>query len=554
MNEQIGVDRLFKQIDKIDITNGVNQIRKEIYNLEALDPKKNNNRINSLKVRLNKLTKTSSFKMELNQLINQYNKARDISILYSAFYQCISILGDSKLKHTIYNQVYKNQSFVRNIINQIDDLFQKNVGTIVEVEKSIDGFEITSLSMFAEKYGYNLNDIKDSLISSFNEDILSSLEKYNSVSFNGLSLNIDNLSDIILNNRKKDNRDMPKKINIDPLQTENISSDRIFKEVYQKLEKINYLHGEQRLKISENEYIEIVSNIKEIIKIYQDIQLLIVTKEAFKDTQVSEYYPIIDQEVNKAHKQIINIYDKLNKYIIKIGSSDIFSEIVNSNVSVAKKEDEIKREIPNKEKQKTDENVHLKKGIDENIQRKNSNSVVSIIDSYKQQIALLEKTIDFVSLGKAQDHYNRVYDRNKGYLPPYGATFYKFLTSFYAGSDKMDKIIECERLKDELASYIYVLWKKSGVSMPFDRYAKDIQGVDIYSPSSYIENEKANSPIEEVESYVETKNKNIEEAKKRYNKKSSLWKFFNKKLNPEYLNFDNMTNNQIESLYSKGRH
>lgn len=554
MNEQMNVDRLFKQIDKINITDGVNQIRKEIYNLEALDPKKNNNRINSLKVRLNKLIKTSSFKMELNQLINQYNKARDISILYSAFYQCISVLGDSKLKHTIYNQVYKNQSFVRNIINQIDDLFQKNVGTIVEVEKSIDGFEITSLSMFAEKYGYNLNDIKDSLISSFNEDILSSLEKYNSVSFNGLSLNIDNLSDIILNNRKKDNRDMPKKINIDPLQTENISSDRIFKEVYQKLEKINYLHGEQRLKISENEYIEIVSNIKEIIKIYQDIQLLIVTKEAFKDTQVSEYYPIIDQEVNKAHKQIINIYDKLNKYIIKIGSSDIFSEIVNSNVSVAKKEDEIKREIPNKEKQKTDENVHLKKGIDENIQRKNSNSVVSIIDSYKQQIALLEKTIDFVSLGKAQDHYNRVYDRNKGYLPPYGATFYKFLTSFYAGSDKMDKIIECERLKDELASYIYVLWKKSGVSMPFDRYAKDIQGVDIYSPSSYIENEKANSPIEEVESYVETKNKNIEEAKKRYNKKSSLWKFFNKKLNPEYLNFDNMTNNQIESLYSKGKH
>ena len=554
MNEQMNVDRLFKQIDKINITDGVNQIRKEIYNLEALDPKKNNNRINSLKVRLNKLIKTSSFKMELNQLINQYNKARDISILYSAFYQCISVLGDSKLKHTIYNQVYKNQSFVRNIINQIDDLFQKNVGTIVEVEKSIDGFEITSLSMFAEKYGYNLNDIKDSLISSFNEDILSSLEKYNSVSFNGLSLNIDNLSDIILNNRKKDNRDMPKKINIDPLQTENISSDRIFKEVYQKLEKINYLHGEQRLKISENEYIEIVSNIKEIIKIYQDIQLLMVTKEAFKDTQVSEYYPIIDQEVNKAHKQIINIYDKLNKYIIKIGTSDIFSEIVNSNVSVAKKEDEIKREIPNKEKQKTDENVHLKKGIDENIQRKNSNSVVSIIDSYKQQIALLEKTIDFVSLGKAQDHYNRVYDRNKGYLPPYGATFYKFLTSFYAGSDKMDKIIECERLKDELASYIYVLWKKSGVSMPFDRYAKDIQGVDIYSPSSYIENEKANSPIEEVESYVETKNKNIEEAKKRYNKKSSLWKFFNKKLNPEYLNFDNMTNNQIESLYSKGRH
>mgnify|MGYP004527845965 FL=1 len=155
MNEQMDVDRLFKQIDKINITDGVNQIRKEIYNLEALDPKKNNNRINSLKVRLNKLIKTSSFKMELNQLINQYNKARDISILYSAFYQCISILGDSKLKHTIYNQVYKNQSFVRNIINQIDDLFQKNVGTIVEVEKSIDGFEITSLSMFAEKYGYN---------------------------------------------------------------------------------------------------------------------------------------------------------------------------------------------------------------------------------------------------------------------------------------------------------------------------------------------------------------------------------------------------------------
>ena len=38
-------------------------------------------------------------------------------------------------------------------------------------------------------------------------------------------------------------------------------------------------------------------------------------------------------------------------------------------------------------------------------------------------------------------------------------------------------------------------------------------------------------------------------ARLRYRKKSSLWKFFNKKNNPEKLNFEEMAEEEIENLY-----
>lgn len=41
-------------------------------------------------------------------------------------------------------------------------------------------------------------------------------------------------------------------------------------------------------------------------------------------------------------------------------------------------------------------------------------------------------------------------------------------------------------------------------------------------------------------------------ARLRYRQKSSLWKFFHKKLNPNNLNFNNMTENRIDNLY-RGR-
>lgn len=43
-------------------------------------------------------------------------------------------------------------------------------------------------------------------------------------------------------------------------------------------------------------------------------------------------------------------------------------------------------------------------------------------------------------------------------------------------------------------------------------------------------------------------------ARLRYRKKSALWKFFNKKLSPEKINFDEMSKEEIENLYrQKGK-
>ena len=38
-------------------------------------------------------------------------------------------------------------------------------------------------------------------------------------------------------------------------------------------------------------------------------------------------------------------------------------------------------------------------------------------------------------------------------------------------------------------------------------------------------------------------------ARLRYRRKSPLWKFFNKKINPEKMNFEEMTEVEIENLY-----
>ena len=57
-----------------------------------------------------------------------------------------------------------------------------------------------------------------------------------------------------------------------------------------------------------------------------------------------------------------------------------------------------------------------------------------------------------------------------------------------------------------------------------------------------------NKMIEKMEE-SQKKEKSIELAKKRYDSKSPLWKFLHKKLNPEIIDFENMSTWQIDHLY-----
>lgn len=57
--------------------------------------------------------------------------------------------------------------------------------------------------------------------------------------------------------------------------------------------------------------------------------------------------------------------------------------------------------------------------------------------------------------------------------------------------------------------------------------------------------------LDEQKRMLEQRNLSIDEAKKRYNNKSFFWKIYNKKMNPENLDFDNMSTENIDGLYMR---
>lgn len=64
------------------------------------------------------------------------------------------------------------------------------------------------------------------------------------------------------------------------------------------------------------------------------------------------------------------------------------------------------------------------------------------------------------------------------------------------------------------------------------------------------EKEKLKVEQKNIES-SEEKDIKITLARLRYRQKSSLWKFFHKKSTPERLNFNNMSNDEIDNLYRR---
>lgn len=577
MNNKISVDKLIDKMIESGLTDGIYQIRQDISELKLKKQKYGMNEqekyeINYLERQLNYYLKASSqvskFKNELRNLNNEFNMLNEDYIINDVFWsqiQDIQTFRQSDFSHKVYNEMVRSRAKRENVADTIHKFMENNASLAIAIGSKKGGYERISVAGFAKQYGYDLLEVKSSLLEiSLQEEKLMK-EKYSLVSVGESYLDFDKLQQVVWkNNQNKDVNYVPQIISIYPFNTGNIKSDQIFHDVYKRLEKINYLHQEHQLKITEEEYCEIVSAIKHIIQIYQDIQLLIVTKEAFKNTKASKYFELINKEINNAHNEIAKIYDKLNKYISKLDKDNTLGIIVDKVVdSIDNVVQTVKDGIETPQIDRKNKDLNAIPLVNEDVEKnqdvqsqndKDKSPVIAIIDSYKQRIAEAEKKVDRSLLTQAQMHYDEVYDGPKGYEAPYGETFYKFLKSFYSGSENMKNIIECERLKDELAGYIYGLWKQSGSIMNFKDYAKYIQGVEIYSPSSYVE-EEITKPLhpEKIESYVETKKNNIEKARERYNQKNALWKFFHKKMNPQFLNFDSMTNEQIEQLYSGKR-
>lgn len=570
MNNKISIDKLIDEMIRSGLTDGICQIRQNISELKKQRTRMNefDNEINYLERQLNYYLKVSSqvseFKNELKNLKSEFNRANKDYIISDVFWsqiQYIYTFNQSDFSHKVYNEMVRSRDKSKKVADTIQKLMEKNASLAIAIGSKKGGYERISVAGFAKQYGYDLFEVSSSLSEISFQEQKSMEEKYSLVHVGESYLDFDKLKRVVFkNNQNKDVNYIPQIISIYPLNMVNINSDKIFHDVYKRLEKINYLYQEHQLKITEEEYCEIVSAIKHIIQIYQDIQLLIVTKEAFKNTQVNKYFELIDKEINNAHNEIAKMYDKLNKYISKLDKDNTLGIIVDKVVdSIETIKDGI--ETPQIDRKNKDtkaiplvnEDIEKKQDVQSN-NDKDKPSVIAIIDSYKQRIAEAEKSVDRSLLTKAQIHYYEVYGGPKGYVAPYGETFYKFLKSFYSDSENMKNIIECERLKDELAGYIYDFWKQSGSTMNFKDYAKNIQGVEIYSPSSYVEREITKPfSYEKIESYVETKKNNIEKARERYNQKNALWKFFHKKMNPQLLNFDSMTNEQIEQLYSSKR-
>lgn len=575
MNNNISVDKLIAKMTNSELAEGVSQIKQDIFELKSKQRRSGidqfDNEINYLERQLHDYLKVSSqvseFRQELNKLQSEFNISNEEYLMSQTFWhqiQATQTFMHSDFSHKIYNEMARSRDKSQMTADRIQKLMEKNSSLAIAMESQKRGYERISVAGFLKEYGYDLNVVSSSLKELSFQDQKSMEEKYRLVSVGKSYLDFDKLKNIVSkNNQNKDINYVPQIISIYPLNTGNIKSDQIVHDVYKRLEKINYLHQEHQLKIPENEYYEIVSTIKHIIQMYQDIQLLIVTKEAFKNTRANRYFELIDKEISSVHQEIVKTYDRLNKYISKLDKDNTLGIIVDKAVDIVSetvqtvKDGIINSQMDSKNKDTKETPLVNEEDKKQDIKSKNDKDkppVIAIIDSYKQRITEAEKLVDRSLLTKAQIHYYEVYGGEKGFVAPYGETFYKFLKSFYSGSEEMKNIIECERLKDELAGYVYDFWKKSGSTMNFADYAKNIQGVEIYSPSSYVEKDiTKSSSNEKIESYVETKNNNIEQARERYKNKNALWKFFHKKMNPQYLNFDSMTNEQIEQLYSGKR-
>ena len=458
---------------------------------------------------------------------------------------------DERLLDNIYREKVKYRDNVRKNADNIQKLISNNLEIVFQVEEKERGFREIKLAQFLEQAGYRRGE-------NISSELQMQAEKDLKVDLDSLGINVeqlqevDNIRKVILsNNSKKQEHNLSSIEKIYPLEVGNENSEQIFSDIYHKKEELEQFYQENRLLITEEQYNTIVAYYFKIIELYQDVQLMIATKETFKNTQMTKYYDSLDKIIENAHKEIESTANKLNKYISKISKDSNLQQIVDK--IVVKMDDVSKNLKDNKESKdnKINKEEKQKQVISESKLNKENDEII-ILDSFRQQIFQIEQNKELMQRKtELQIEYNKFRDLKFGQA---NIPFVKFLEIYYPNEIEL---IKAEEVREQQIQYVYELWQKSGRHMEFGKYAEHVQGVKIANPHDYTKEEDIinyeSYEQSKVKSYVDTKNKSIEEARERYAKKSALWKVFHKKMNPANFDFDRMTNEQVEELYAGKR-
>ena len=450
------------------------------------------------------------------------------------------LIKNNSVRNDMYKDLYNSEKNLSNSLEQINKLLTKNQGVTIKFNKEAN----TILGEYLDDIGLNVEDIVEGLSNDAQEKGENQLAK------NGLDLEkiaaSRRINNQITYNQAKNINNDTKLIDIkiiQPSSVGNYKSDEIFKDVYGKFNKLQQMHRDDKLpQMRETDYNNLINEMIEIINLYQQIQLLQTTKEAFKDTDAKKYDESINTIINNTHKEIEKRYNKISKYINKVDLENMLGKTVEQpeqQQNIQKDNIENSQQIENNKVEKKEE-----------FQSKTSSKVddISVLDNYRQQIIASEQNED---LKNKRNTLLAKYEEFRSMKPGQSnIPFADYLKVYYPNEVE---IIKSEEIREKQAQHVYQLWQKSGRNMDFGYYASKVQGVEINHPEDYIKSSDVinyDSYNNDTVSYVETKNNNIKEAKERYNKKSALWRLFHKKMNPEKLNFDTMTNEEIENLYT----
>ena len=156
-----------------------------------------------------------------------------------------------------------------------------------------------------------------------------------------------------------------------------------------------------------------------------------------------------------------------------------------------------------------------------------------------------------------EEIYKRKLQREKQESDEYYAHFTKYfkngvIPSEYKGFEEylIDPTID-ERIIKELGTFVLMYnspeHQRSHTDFAHSKcasfYLEDLQRAE-----RLVKKDK-----EETQRKREEKDAAIEDARKRYQQKSFFWKFLNRKLNPERLDFESMETEEIKELYTGGK-
>ena len=388
-----------------------------------------NSKLENYKIRQEKFWK---FKTEFNKYFIEFNSLMREYSLMKMFSKSLG-LGNFKPEVESRNEKDKLQSKVTRIISKIHDLIYENRNLIIHSEES--NFEFLN-QIFSEN-GYNLHEISHLAYQEFDkiesEPVLVGVdkEKYNL---------IQEMNERI-ENQQIDEIFKPCYFS-DPYIPE---TDEIHKEIRQNLINIQALRMQHQLNISDENYKMIVETYKEIVKLHQKIQIYKLTKEAFKNTEATKYYKMIDKEIEDMLKTIYRLYNKINKITEQLGIDSELKSVQFENYHLKDLENKTEQKQNAENPQIPQQQISETKEKETNQEKQNKPSEIDLIIE-----KLLGITEDYSPISA------RYYQEYMIYKMKNGASNINFLGYLKSQNNSdISGLINYEELKEKLIAYIY---------------------------------------------------------------------------------------------------